>query len=105
MNDFAKIGAFIGVGFILNHLVFWIFRMIERKPTAVHLRFGRSLVTVLINVIMIYSLAQQFDITKDISKTLLQSGSLMVALATFAAQQALANLISGVSISNSNPNN
>ena len=30
MNDFAKIGAFIGVGFILNHLVFWIFRMIER---------------------------------------------------------------------------
>ncbi len=105
MNDFAKIGAFIGVGFILNHLVFWIFRMIERKTTAVHLRFGRSLVTVLINVIMIYSLSQQFDITKDISKTLLQSGSLMVALATFAAQQALANLISGVSISISKPYN
>lgn len=56
-----------------------------------------------IDVIIIYSLAQQFEITKDISKVLLQSGSLMVAIATFAAQQALANVISGITISASSP--
>ena len=51
----------------------------------------------------VYSLAQQFDITKDISKVLLQSGSLIVAIATFAAQQALGNIISGFSLSMSKP--
>lgn len=105
MNDFAKIGIFIAVGLILNQMVFWIFRLISKKAHAIHLHFARSVITVLINVIMIYSLAQQFEITKDISKTLLQSGSLLVAIATFAAQQALANLISGVSISFSKPYN
>ena len=60
---------------------------------------------VIIDVVVIYSLAQQFDITKDISKVLLQSGSLIIAIATFAAQQALGNVISGISISASKPYN
>ena len=54
---------------------------------------------------VLYSLAQQFEVTKDISKTLLQSSSLFIAIATFAAQQALSNVISGISVSLSKPYN
>ena len=50
-------------------------------------------------------LVQQFDVTKDISRALLQSGTLLVAIATFAAQQALSNVISGLSLSVSKPYN
>ena len=59
----------------------------------------------LIVIVVLYSLAQQFEVTKDISKTLLQSSSLFVAIATFAAQQALSNVISGISLSFSKPYN
>ena len=70
-----------------------------------HLRFIKSILNVLIVIVVLYSLAQQFEVTKDISKTLLQSSSLFVAIATFAAQQALSNVISGISLSFSKPYN
>ena len=105
MDYLMKIGVFVGIGLILNHIVYWVYRFAAKKSDSVHLRFSKSIINVFINVIIIYSLAQQFEITKDISKTLLQSGSLMVAIATFAAQQTLANVISGISLSLSKPYN
>ena len=50
-------------------------------------------------------LAQQFELTKDMSTVLLQSGSLVIAVATFAAQHALSNVISGFSLAFSKPYN
>ena len=44
-----------------------------------------------------------FDTTKEITRLLLQSGTIIVALITFAAQQALGNVISGFSISMTKP--
>lgn len=105
MDALIKIGIFVGSGLVLNHAVFWIYRFVAKKSDSVHLRFSKSIINVLINVITIYSLTQQFEFTKDISKTLLQSGSLMVAIATFAAQQTLSNVISGISVSLSRPYN
>lgn len=101
----AKICIFVLVGVVLNYIVELIFRLFSKKTKAVHLRFSKSVIKVVIYVIVFYSLAQQFDITKDISKVLLQSGSLILAIATFAAQQALGNVISGLSISASKPYN
>lgn len=105
MNSLCTIGIFIVVIGITNYLISWIFNYISRKTKAVHLRFTKSALNVTIDVIAFYSLAQQFELTKDISKALLQSGSLILAIATFAAQQALGNVISGISLSVSKPYN
>lgn len=105
MFSLIKIGIFIGIGVFLNRIVYLIYRFASRKSDSVHLHFSKSAANVIIDVIIIYTLAQQFEVTKDISKTLLQSGSLIVAIATFAAQQTLANVISGISLSVSKPYN
>lgn len=103
MGFFIKIGIFVAVAFVLNYIVNLVFRLLIKKSKEIHLRFLRGVVNVIVNVVITYSLAQQFEITKDISKALLQSGSLIIAIATFAAQQALGNVISGISISLSKP--
>ncbi len=107
MGFLMTAGIFIGIAFVLNSAVNLIYRYISKrtKNKAVHLRFSKSMVNIVIDVIVIYTLAQQFEFTKDISKVLLQSGSLIVAIATFAAQQALSNVISGIMISASKPYN
>ena len=103
MSSIIEIGAYVGITLVLYQVVNLIYRLASKKTNAIHLRFAKSAAHVLITVIAIYSLAQQFEVTKDISKTLLQSTSLMIALATFAAQQALGNVISGISVSASKP--
>lgn len=105
MNSFVKAGIFILVALLCNRVVNLIFSLMSKKHNSVHLRFTKSVVNVILGIIIFYSMAQQFEITKDISKTLLQSSSLFVAIATFAAQQALSNVISGISLSASRPYN
>lgn len=105
MDSIIKICIFVLVALLLNYVVDLVFRILARKTKAIHLRFSKGAVKVIFDIIIIYSLAQQFEITKDISKVLLQSGSLIIAIATFAAQQALGNVISGLSISMSKPYN
>ena len=103
MNNVWKLAVFIAAELVLTQMISLIFRMISRRNKGVHLRYAKSAINVTSIVVGVYSLAQQFDITKDISKVLLQSGSLIVAIATFAAQQALGNIISGFSLSMSKP--
>ena len=104
MDSVIKIGLFILAELLLNRVVNLVFRIMSRKHNSVHLRFIKSILNVLIVIVVLYSLAQQFEVTKDISKTLLQSSSLFVAIATFAAQQA-SYVISGISLSFSKPYN
>lgn len=101
----TKIGIFIAIIIVSNYLISVIFKYISKKTKAVHLRFSKCAINVIIDIIAFYSLAQQFELTRDISKALLQSGSLILAIATFAAQQALGNIISGISLSVSKPYN
>lgn len=105
MDLLYKIGVFIVVVVGSNYLIGLVFKYISRKSKAVHLRISKCAINVIIDVIAIYALTQQFEVTKDISKVLLQSGSLVLAIATFAAQQALGNVISGISLSVSKPYN
>lgn len=105
MNSLLKIGIFILIELFLNRTINLIFRIMSKKHNSVHLRFTKSIINVLVIIVMIYILIQQFDLTKDIGKALLESGTLIVAIATFAAQQALSNVISGFSLSMSNPYN
>ncbi len=105
MDVLIKVGLFVLAELLINRIVNLIFHYMGRKHNSVHLRFSKSIVNVVVVVIVMYSLAQQFEVTKDISKTLLQSSSLFIAIATFAAQQALSNVISGISLSASRPYN
>lgn len=105
MNFLVEIGIFFAIVLILDHIVDLIYKFASKKTNSIHLRFVKSAVKLMITITGLYSLAQQFEVTKDISKVLLQSGSLIIAIATFAAQQALANVISGISVSASKPYN
>lgn len=99
------VASFIGTAFVLIQIINLVFRRLEKNNKAAHLRFSRGIFKALIIVLTIYTLAQQFEVTKDMSTAILQSGSLVIAVATFAAQQALSNVISGFSLTYSRPYN
>lgn len=103
MSNWLILTIFIVGGLILHQIANFIFKILEKKTRSVHIRFFKSLVNVVIAVLTVYALAQQFEVTKELSTALLQSGTLLIALATFAAQQALSNVISGFSLSFSKP--
>ncbi|HAT02605.1 MAG TPA: hypothetical protein DCS54_04940, partial [Oribacterium sp.] len=73
-------------------------KLLTRKNSLVF-KFLKSAVNITILFVGIYSVMAQFDIARDISAAILQSGTLIIAVLTFAAQQALGNVISGFSIS------
>jgi small-conductance mechanosensitive channel len=79
------------------------FRRLLLAKSGLHLRFLGSLVKAMIIIIGVYTALSQFEVAREISRTLLQSGTLIIAVATFAAQQALSNIISGFSISATKP--
>ena len=59
----VKICTFVAVALILNYIVNLIFKFMSRKTKAIHLRFSNRAVNLIIDIIIVYSLAQQFEIT------------------------------------------
>ena len=84
-------------------IIKYTFKFIYRNKNSISIRFFKSLLLVIGLTVIVYSYLCQFDATREISKTLLQSGSLIIALATFSCQQVLSNGISGIVISSSKP--
>lgn len=104
MNDLFTVGAFVVIGIVLNRIVDWIFTAIEQQDSHfTHLEFFKRIANVVVIIVITYSLAQQFEVTRELSTALLQSGSMILAIATFAAQHTLSNVISGFSISFTSP--
>jgi small-conductance mechanosensitive channel len=89
----------IGIIFLNN----FIFSLIRKKSTAVHIGFLHSLITAIIIAISAYCLSAQFPATEEMGKTAFRSGSIALAILTFAAQKTLDNIIGGFSISVSKP--
>lgn len=89
--------------FLITFFVLKLINKFFKKADSIHLKFFQSILQVVVIIIGIYTCLSIFDVTKDISKTLLQSGTLIIAIATFAAQQALGNVISGFSIAFTKP--
>ncbi len=92
-----------GIGVLFCALVLFvinlIFNKLSRKKTKIYINFIRSVLNVVLVAACAYYILSLFDSTKGISKTLLTSSALIIAIATFAAQQALGNVISGFSLS------
>lgn len=103
MSRLSSILIFVISGVLLLIVVNFLFSRLLKRSNNIHLKFLKSLINVLVVIIFTYTYLSQFDLTKDISKTLMRSGTLVIAIATFAAQRALSNVISGISISTSKP--
>ncbi len=101
--NLISVAIILLTAFILLKITKGFYRKTLEKANNIHFRFIQSILKVVIITITIYSCLSVFDITKDISKTVLQSGTLIIAIATFAAQQALGNVISGFSIAFAKP--
>lgn len=98
---FLAIG--IAVCILLLFALRKMFKAIYKKKEAIHLKFLNSACNVVIILMCIYYAMSLFDVTKDAGKIFLQSGTVIIAVATFAAQQAMGNVISGISLSTAKP--
>lgn len=87
--------------FVLNK----VFGMILKRKEQIHIKFLRSMSKVILTIIAFICISGLFNTTKALSATLLTSSSLLVAIVGFAAQQVLADVISGVMLSWSRPFN
>ena len=86
--------------FVLIFIIVRIsFKKLLQKNNQVHTRFFKSIVEVAILTVGLYFCLAEIDVIKNLGTTLLQSSALILAIATFAAQKVLANLISGISLS------
>lgn len=100
-----QLGCGIIVIFVIGLVSHIIFNKLYKRNNGIHLKFFRSLIDVVLIVIAIYYCLSFFDFTKEVSTVILQSSTLIIAIATFAAQQALGNVISGFAISITKPYN
>ena len=82
-----------------------IFSMILKRKEQIHIKFLRSISKGLLSIMACICISGLLTTTKALSATLLTSSSLLVAIVGFAAQQVLADVISGVMLSWSRPFN
>ena len=100
---FIRVFIFFVILFVYFLVVKYAFKLMYKNKRTLGIRFAKSLFLVIGFTFIIYTFFSQFEITKEVSKTLIQSGSLILAIATFSCQHVLGNVISGVVISISKP--
>ena len=100
---------------IIFIVVYWVFfflvfvvknimvKAIRKKRNNTTINFLNSMLSVVILTIALYGFLSQFEATKNMSTTILQSSSLIIALMTFACQKVLGNIVSGIVISSVKP--
>lgn len=94
------------IGFaIIYFIVGEIFKRIERKQKDIHTQFMRKVTHAVLVVVCAALIGGQFTTTKDVAKYLVAGSSLFIAIAGFAAQQTLADVIAGFMLSWSKPYN
>ncbi len=103
MEQYIGVMIFVVVMLVALLLNRYIFAQVYKKKKSTTITFMRSLISIIIMTVLIFGVLSQFSATKDISTTILQSGSLIIAIATFAAQKVLGNVISGLVISSVKP--
>lgn len=80
-----------------------LFRGILKRKNKIHLKFLRSIISVMIYASGIYGILAQFTITEKLTSSILTSSSIIVAVVIFAAQESLNDILSGVMLSWSRP--
>jgi len=80
-----------------------MFKFISKKKSTLLLKFVKSILTVIGIIVIICLYLNHYKFIHGIAKTLLQSGTLIIAIATFSCQQMLGNIISGLLLSSTKP--
>ncbi len=88
---------------VLNKLNKALFRSILKRHNKIHLKFTRSIITVFIYVIGIFAVFKLIKPNTDFTTSFLTSSGIIVAVAIFAAQESLNDILSGVMLSWSRP--
>ncbi|RHB42205.1 mechanosensitive ion channel family protein [Enterocloster aldenensis] len=103
MDTTKKIIMIIIVSIVLIRTNQKIFKWILKKQNKIHINFLSGIITACIIFLAISMIGMQFENTKEIFKSILKSSGLFVAVAGFAAQQTLNNIISGLMLSVAKP--
>lgn len=99
MNTAIQLLVIFAVWFCGNVIISRVFRFITRKSEKIHINFIGSIVKAVWLVLAVITVTGMFETTKNLSTTLLTSSSLLVAVAGFAAQEVLSDIISGLMLS------
>lgn len=95
------------IAVIISVLIIYISRLllckIAKRKNSLHIKYLGSLFNVLVLFVLLFYVLSLFESTREISKTIMQSGALLLAIVTFAAQQSLGNVISGFSLAFTKP--
>lgn len=105
MTLIIKISVIVLAMLLVAKMTNLIFDKLLRKNTEIHFKFLKSILKFFIYIVGICTVGMQFEPTAEISKALVQSTSLLVAVAGFAAQSVLSDVISGMMISWCKPYN
>jgi small-conductance mechanosensitive channel len=82
-----------------------IFHVVSRKREYMHHKFIKAFVQFALTVVMIVVVFLQFTSTKELTSVVMAWSGLLVAIAGFAAQQTLSDVIAGFMLSWSRPYN
>lgn len=105
MKKIIIVGIIILITIILQYIINFIYKKIEKKQKDIHLKFTKKIISVLILLLGLFAIGMQFELTKDLTLMILKCSSLFIAVAGFAAQQAIMDVLSGFMISWSKPFN
>jgi small-conductance mechanosensitive channel len=88
---------------VINKINKYLFKIILKRRNKIHLKFMRSIITVIIYVTGVCIILSLFKVTHNLVGSLVTSSSIIVAVAIFAAQESLNDILSGVMLSWSRP--
>lgn len=103
MNIFIQIASICGIWAAVNFIISKGIKLITKKNHGIHIDFIGSIIKLSWLIIMVSMLTGMFKTTKTLSQTLLTSSGLLVAVAGFAAQEVLSDIISGIMLSWAKP--
>lgn len=98
----VTIGLRTGITFLIAYVVVKIIGRVfgnEQIHNRIHIKFLKSMLTVIIWTIAITSVASQFEVFSGIAKTVLAGSGILAAILGLAAQESFANIVSGILIS------
>ena len=93
----------LAAAFVILRLSRKVFGKLRQKNTKVNVRFSEKVFRFLVIFISIMWLVMSNDLTKSFGQSLFQSTAVIAAIAGFAAQSVLSDLICGIIISSTKP--
>lgn len=101
--EFRLTVYFLLLGMLYMGLMKFLYAKIVKKHKTILSRYIYSILQVLGVFVILLVYFNQFEATKNISKSLLTSSSLIIAIVTFSAQKVLGNVVSGFAIAVTKP--